>query len=158
MNSSSEFAVIVGLAMMAGLGAWLVDGRPSYVAVEEQLAQAELKEGEIRLEDLMKLGEEETVWVDARREDEWKADGLEGSIHVTTLSDDDIGTQLERHVDLLFGAKRMVIYCSDLNCGMSHELAELIKKKYADMVPSEVLVLHGGMTALRVAGRVRNSN
>lgn len=145
--------LIVGIAVVASAGAWLVDGRPSDDP-EKEMARVELRDGEISLEQLAEHGEQGVLWADARREDEWKADGLVGSIHVTTLSDENVGDQLIRYQDEIAKVQMMVIYCADVNCGMSHELAEIIKSDYAGLAPEEVWVLHGGLTALRVAGRV----
>ena len=58
----------------------------------------------------------------------------------------------------LFGARLMVIYCDDLNCALSHELAERLKHEFEGLVPEDIRVLQGGHVALRAAGRITNSN
>ncbi len=147
--------MILGISAILGLGTWLVDGRPSGDPAIEA-ARTPLKPGEIRLEDLQEL--EGVVWVDARRAGEWRRDGLPGSIHLTTLSDTDLGTQLAENQEALFTADRLVIYCGDLNCGLSHDLAERLRTDYADLIGGEILVLHGGLVALREAGMLKGSN
>ncbi|BCX47305.1 hypothetical protein HAHE_12130 [Haloferula helveola] len=157
MKSSVEVALIAGFAILAGTGTWFASGRPSGEPVTE-LAQTPLKEGEVRLQTLLEEGTTGVLWVDARRKDAWQKDGLEGSIHVTTLSDEDLGMQIVRHENAFFGAAKVVIYCDDLHCSLSHDLAERMKAEYSALVAGEILVLQGGMTALREAGMIKDSN
>lgn len=156
MRSATEIGLIVAIAGLASYGTWMINGRPSGT-VEGALAETPLREGEIRLEDALKEGAEGTVWIDSRREDEWRTDGLEGSIHLTTLSDVDLQEQIENHAAQLFEASRVIVYCSDVNCGLSHELAERLRG-YPDVIACPVLVLHGGMAALRAGGLVTSSS
>lgn len=162
MKSSAQLGLITAVAMIGGLCHWLVDGRPSGVPEDEFRAIAArgelppLKEGEVRLESLE--GEEGVLWVDARAKDRWEHDGLAGSISVTSLSDEDLVTQLARYENELFGARLMVIYCDDLNCALSHELAERLRHEFEGLVPGDIRVLQGGHVALRAAGKIRSSN
>ena len=162
MKSSAQLGLITAVAMLGGLCHWLVDGRPSGVPEDdfaETAARGDLpplKEGEVRLDGLE--GREGVLWVDARRRDRWERDGLPGSISVTSLSDEDLVTQLSKYENELFGARVMVIYCDDLNCALSHELAERLKREFEGLVPDEVLVLQGGHVALRAAGMIKNSS
>jgi len=164
MKSSAQLAVITGLAVAAGLVHWLYDGRPSGVMEKDFAEKAlagelpPLREGEVRLEDLEGQAGEGVLWVDARRADRWKRDGLEGSISITSLSEEDLVTQLARYENELFGARMMVIYCDDLNCSLSHELATRLKREFEGLVPSDVRVLQGGHVALRAAGLIKSSN
>ena len=164
MKSSAQLAVIVGVAVVAGFGHWMVDGRPSGLPEKEFKDSLELgelpplRDGEVRLEDLQGAQGEGILWVDARRVDRWKRDGLPGSISITSLSEEDLVTQLARHENELFGARMMVIYCDDLNCSLSHELAERLRREFEGLVPSDVRILQGGHVALRAAGLIKNSS
>lgn len=164
MKSSIQLALIVGLAGVAGLGHWMADGRPSGMPTLEFAEKTKLgelpplKEGEIRLEDLQGEAAEGVLWVDARRADRWKRDGLPGSISITSLSDEDLVTQLARYENELFGARMLVIYCDDLDCALSHELATRLKLEYEGVVPSEIRILQGGHVALSAAGLIKNSS
>lgn len=164
MKSSAQLALITGLAVAVGVGHWLVDGRPSGLPEEDFLKTAKLgelpplQEGEVRLESVQGEAGEGVLWVDARRIDRWKRDGLPGSISITSLSDEDLVTQLARYENELFGARSMVIYCDDLNCSLSHELAERLRREFKGLVPDNVRVLQGGHVALRAAGLIKNSS
>lgn len=157
MKSVTELGLITGVALLAGLGNWLIEGKPSADPVKE-LGQMPLKEGEILLEQALKEGGEGLVWVDARPTENWKAERMRGSINITMQSDEALGDQIVRHQDALFGASRVIVYCDDVHCSVSHDLSERLKGEYRDLVAGEILVLHGGMTALRGAGLVTNSS
>jgi hypothetical protein len=162
MKSSAELAIITAFAAVAALGHWFVDGRPSGMPEDDFMAAAEqgdlppLKQGEVRLADVADI--EGVLWVDARRRDRWERDGLPGSINLTNLSDEDLVTQLARYENELFGASMMVIYCDDLNCSLSHDLAKQLKTGFSGLVPDDIRVLQGGHVALRAAGRITNSS
>lgn len=151
MKSVSEFGILLAVAGLAAGGNWLADGRPS--GMPPTMSEVPVREGSVILEDVLRDGLEGVVWVDARRESEWRADGMAGSIHITTLSDTDLAEQIAGHGDVLFAARRVVIYCGDVNCGLSHELAVRMKEYLAGV---EVVVLHGGMEALRAGGLIKS--
>lgn len=155
MKSSIEVAIIGVVAVAASLGTWMVGGRPSGMP-EQELAATPLRSGEVRLATLIEQGLDGILWVDARKESAWKSDGLEGSIHLTILSDDPLMAQAERHLEALAGAGRVVVYCDDLHCSLSHDLAKGLRE--IGIVPGEILVLQGGMTALRQGGLVTDSS
>lgn len=155
MKSPMEVAIISVVAVAAGLGTWMANGRPSGIP-ETELAETPLREGEVRLATLQKEGLQDVLWVDARKESAWKADGLEGSIHLTIQSDENLGAQVERHFEKLAMASRVVVYCDDLHCSLSHDLAKALAEM--ELVEGEILVLQGGMTALRQAGMITGSS
>lgn len=155
MKSSIEVAVIGVVAVAASLGTWMAGGSPSGMP-EKELAAAPLRPGEVRLATLVEGGLDGILWVDARKESAWKSDGLEGSIHLTILSDEPLMAQVERHLDALADAGRVVVYCDDLHCSLSHDLAGGLRE--IGIVPGEILVLQGGMTALRQGGLVKGSS
>lgn len=155
MKSSVEVAVIALAAVAAAILTWAADGRPSGQPSEE-LARAPLRPGEVRLETLREQGLEEILWVDARKQADWKTDGLPGSIHLTILSDESLEAQVERHLGQLATATRVVVYCDDLHCSLSHDLATALRD--LGLVPGEIVVLQGGMTALRQGGMVTDSS
>lgn len=155
MKSSLEVGLIGLVAVAAGLVTWMAEGRPSGIPADE-LAAAPLRPGEVRLETLREQGLDGILWVDARKESAWKTDGLAGSIHLTILSDRSLGEQVESHLEALAGATRVIVYCDDLHCSLSHDLADALRGQ--GFVPGEILVLHGGMTALRAAGMVTDSS
>lgn len=155
MKSSIEVAIIGVVAVAASFGTWMVGGRPSGMP-EKELATTPLRPGEVQLATLVEQGLDGILWVDARKESAWKGDGIKGSIHLTILSDDPLMAQVERHMEALAGAERVVVYCDDLHCSLSHDLAKGLRE--VGIVGGEILVLQGGMTALRQGGLVTDSS
>lgn len=157
MKSVTELGLITAVALVAGLSNWLIEGKPSADPAKE-LEQVPLKEGEIALEQVLKDGGEGVVWIDARPMEVWRAERMPDSINITMQSDEALGDQIIRHQDVLFGASRVIVYCDDVHCSVSHDLSEQLTGEYRDFVAGEILVLHGGMTALRKAGLVTSSS
>ncbi|MFC7338920.1 rhodanese-like domain-containing protein [Haloferula chungangensis] len=157
MKSAVELGLIAGIAALGGLGNWLVGGRPSGDPAEE-VQKIPLKEGEIRLETALEEADDGLVWIDARPAALWQKERKTDSINITMLSDEALADQLARHADLLFGSKRVIVYCDDVHCSVSHDLSMQLKGEFRDFVAGEVLVLHGGMTVLRAAGLVTSSS
>ena len=157
MKSVAELGLIAGVAVVAGLGNWLASGRPSADPVRE-LELVPLKDGEILLDQALKDGGEGLVWVDARPAEMWRKETMKGSINITMQSDQALVDQLARHSDVLFEASRVIVFCDDVHCSVSHDLSERLKGEYRDFVAGKILVLHGGMTALRAADLLTNSS
>lgn len=155
MKSSIEVVIIGLVAVAASFGIWMAGGRPSGMP-EQELASAPLRPGEVQLATLVEGGLDGILWVDARKESAWTSDGLKGSIHLTILSDDPLMAQVEEHLEELSDAGRVVVYCDDLHCSLSHDLANALRE--IGIVPGEILVLQGGMTALRQGGLVTGSS
>lgn len=152
-----ELGLLGGVAVFAGIGHWLVGGKPSgHPAVAMQ--EVPLKEGEIELQDVQSGPQEGLVWIDARPEAKWREDGLPEALSITLQSELEVGEQLIIHQDVLSGASRVVIYCDDVFCSSSHDLAKQLRGEYRDFLSGEILVLHGGIVALREAGLARNSS
>ena len=156
MKSAVELGLIAGVAVLAGLGNWLVSGRPSGDPVQE-LEQLPLKEGEIRLDQAIAENSESVVWIDARPAAAFEKETMRGAINVTMLSDEMLVDQLVKHSDALFAASRVIVFCDDVHCSVSHDLSKQLEEQ-RDFVAGEILVLHGGMTALRSAGLLTSSS
>ena len=151
MKTSTQMAAILGVACLASGIHWLAQGRPSGDPLRE-IDRIPLREGEIEAAELLAMDPGRVLVIDARRADEWSRDGVEGSISITMLSDEDLVGQLSRHADALFGAGLIAIYCGDVHCAMSHELAARLKRDYAPLLGGELRVVHGGLPALKAAG------
>ncbi|MCU0797802.1 MAG: rhodanese-like domain-containing protein [Akkermansiaceae bacterium] len=151
MKTSTQMALIVGLACAASGIHWAAQGRPSGDPMEE-IARIPLREGEIEAAALLAMDPASVLIIDARRVDEWQADGIDGAVSITPLSDEDLVLQLERHADALFGASLIAVYCGDIHCALSHELAERLKRDHAALLGGEIKVVHGGLPALKAAG------
>jgi rhodanese-related sulfurtransferase len=86
----------------------------------------------------------------------WEKNGIAGSILITTADGENFDQLLETAFPLLAEKqKRVVVYCGDLGCGMSREIAKRIRDY--QLVP-EVRALHGGWKALEQAGMLSRKN
>jgi rhodanese-related sulfurtransferase len=146
MKSSVEVAVLLVVAVGASVATWAAGGRPSG-RPEVELAKAPLRPGEVRLEQLRQEGFDDILWVDAREREAWQRDGVVGSIHLSVQSPESLELQIERHLEALATASRVVVYCNDLHCALSHQLAEALRGM--GLIPGRIEVLKGGMVALR---------
>lgn len=151
MNSTNQFLVVAGVATACAFGNWLADGRPSGMPAE-QLDTTPLREGEVRLEELLAGSRDGLLWIDARKPEQWRSDGLEGSINLSPLADEPLDAQLAPHLERLLEAHKLVIYCDGLFCSLSHDLAGRLQADFPELIGGEIVVLHGGAEALRAAG------
>mgnify|MGYP000580870632 CR=1 FL=1 len=155
MKSAAELGLILGVSLLAGIGNWLADGRPSADPLK-QVEETPLAEGEIAVDEAPPPGTEGVVWVDARRESQWRQDGVPGSIHLSILSDSPLEEQLARHAEELLAARLVVVYCDDLHCGLSHDLVTQLRATGL-FEGVDFRVLHGGATVLRDRGLLRDA-
>lgn len=160
MKSAAQLGLITAIAVVGGLGNWLVDGRPSGIPERDfsPAPESELRDSEVTLRQLDAAGDDGVLWIDARPREDWKSDGLPGSLSITALADEPLSVQIERHAGELLDARMLVIYCDGPGCALSHELAERLRADYAALLPEDIRVLHGGHVALRAAGRLTDSS
>jgi rhodanese-related sulfurtransferase len=146
-----QFAIIVGLSATAALATYLIYSPPA--SVERLVCDpAVLASDEICLQTVIDDWHSDCLWVDARRRVDWEKDGLPGSILLTTADGENFDRLLEKAFPLLAEKqKRVVVYCSDITCGTSREIAKRLRDY--QLVP-EVRALHGGWKALRQAGMI----
>ena len=112
----------------------------------------QLPNDEICLSTVIEEWKNDCIWVDARRRADWEKDGILGSILLTTADGENFDQLLEDAFPLLAEKqKRVVVYCSDLGCGTSKEIAKRLRDY--QLVP-EVRALHGGWKALDQAGLI----
>ncbi len=160
MRGLVELALILGVSALAATAHWVVAGRPAPVLVSTTAIAGEpviaLKPGEVMLAEI--LGEAGGVlWVDARAPEEWQENGVHGSVNLSPRATEPLDAQIAAIVDRLGGSSRVVIYCADAGCGLSHEVAEALKP-YRDLFGGDIVVLHGGVEVLRAAGVIRSSS
>lgn len=148
---ASEMAVVAGLVVLASGVHWLAGGKPSGDPVV-RVASTPLREGEVSAESLRADGVEGVLFIDARREDQWRDDGMPGSIHLSLLGETSLDEQIMVHAEALMNARRIVVYCDGPECSLSHDLVDRLRKDYADFLGGDLLVVHGGITALKAAG------
>lgn len=150
MNAVGQLLAIGVISAAAAGGTFLVKGPPLRTV---QCDPATLKPDEVCLQE---IGPDEPVlWVDARHRKDWEANGLPGSA-LWNLDEDEDMQAFEADIAMrLMETPRVIVYCSDENCGLSRQVADRIRSLG---LASEVSVLHGGWRALAEAGRVKDSN
>ena len=150
MNGFGQLVAIVGISLAASGGTYWIKGPPSRTLACEP---ATLKPGEVCLEQISP--DAKILWVDARLRKDWKKNGLIGSV-LWNLDPAEDMQAFEADVAMrIIETSRVIVYCSDENCGLSHQIA----KKIRDLqLGAEVSVLRGGWRALNEAGRIKDSD
>jgi rhodanese-related sulfurtransferase len=101
-----------------------------------------LKEGEVRLADVLQSWEE-ILWIDARSESDFNKEHIPGAILLNEDRWDDLFMQFMASGRWRPGIK-IVVYCGSSGCQASHAVAERLSKKSG--IPN-VWVLKGGWEA-----------
>jgi rhodanese-related sulfurtransferase len=146
-----QCAIIVGLSATAAVATYLIKPPPP-AAARIVCDPAALANDEICLQTVIEAWHNDCIWVDARRRVDWEKDGLPGSILLTTADGESFDRLLEQAFPVLAEKqKRVVVYCNDVGCGTSREIAKRLRDY--QLVP-EVRALHGGWKALSEAGMI----
>ncbi len=149
MNFPGQITVIAVAALAAAGATYLIKGPP----VRQLFCDtATLKPDEICLQQIP--AGTAVLWVDARPRTEWLKNGVEGSI-LWNLdpAEDMLAFEAEAAVRIAENP-RVIVYCSDENCGISRQVADRIRRMD---LGAEVSVLRGGWRALSEAGRIRGA-
>ena len=146
-----QIALLIGISAIAAVITHSV--RPPVVVAPLACDPATLAADEICLQTVIGEWGNDCVWIDARRRVDWEKDGMPGSLLLTTAE----GESFDQLLELAFPTlaekqKRVVVYCSDVGCGTSREIAKRLRDY--QLVP-EVRALHGGWKALSEAGLVK---
>jgi rhodanese-related sulfurtransferase len=150
MNPWRQLAVIAAVSLAAAGGTFWVKGPPSRVF---RCDPATLKPDEICLDGIPAGAD--VVWVDARSRADWEKNGVPGSLLWNLDAAEDLQAFEAATAVRVAATPRVIVYCGDENCGVSRQIAGLIRG--LDL-GAEVSVLRGGWRALSEAGRVRNSS
>jgi rhodanese-related sulfurtransferase len=142
MRNLYQFLGIAALTVIAAILTWSIKGKPYDQIVCDP---ATIALDEVCLNTVISEWHNDVVWVDARRKQDWQKDGIKGSVHITNLASENFDRLMEEALPQLAQAKRAVVYCDDLSCGTSAEVAKRIRE--FQLVP-EVKFLHGGRKAL----------
>jgi rhodanese-related sulfurtransferase len=150
MNAIRQFAAIVSISLAAAGGTYWMKGGPVRNFICDP---ATLKPGEICLQQIPP--NTQVLWVDARPRQDWLANGLPGSVLWNLDTNEDMQAMEAEVAMRIMETPRVIVYCGNENCGLSHQVAEKIR---ALQLGAEVSVLRGGWRALREAGRIKGSN
>jgi rhodanese-related sulfurtransferase len=150
MNAIAQLAIIGTLSFAVAGGTYLVKGPPNRLL---RCDPATLKPDEICLESIP--ADAEVVWVDARPRSDWEKNSVPGSI-LWNLDPSEDMQAFEAEAAMKIAANpRVIVFCSDENCGVSRQVADRIR---ALDLGAQVSVLRGGWRALSEAGRVKGSS
>lgn len=146
-----QCTIIAGLSAIAALVTYWIKPPPP-AAVRLVCDPALLASDEICLQTVIAEWRNDCIWVDARRRVDWEKNGLPGSILLTTADGENFDRLLEQAFPVLAEKqKRVVVYCNDVGCGTSREIAKRLRDY--QLVP-EVRALHGGWETLSQAGMI----
>lgn len=150
MNPIGQLAAIIAVSLAAAGVTFLIKGPPIRTFLCDP---ATLKPDEICLEKIPI--DAKILWVDARPRAQWEKSGLPGSVLWNLDPAEDNQAFEAEIVPKILETPRVIVYCSDENCGLSREVAKRIR---ALDLGAEVSVLRGGWQALMDAGRIKDSN
>lgn len=149
-SALGQLVAIVGISLAAAGGTYWIKGAPARLL---RCDPASLKPGEVCLQQIPP--DDPVLWVDARLRKDWQANGLPGSVLWSLDRSEDMQAMEAEAALRIMETPRVIVYCGDENCGLSHQVAEKIREL---QLGAEVSVLHGGWRALREAGRIKDSN
>jgi rhodanese-related sulfurtransferase len=153
MRAALELVMVLTCASLGALATWKIAGPPSR---EIPCDPAALAPEEICLATLQaEWPAGSFLWIDARPAEEWRRDGVEGSISLTLTGGPPFQEQIEASLEKLATSSRAVVYCGSVGCGLSKEMVRRLNE--LGLIP-EVRALHGGWEALHQAGLVKGSN
>lgn len=150
MNAIGQLVAIGCISMAAAFGTFLLKGPPQRLFMCDP---ATLKSGEVCLQQIP--AETNILWVDARLRKDWEKTGVPGSILWNLDPAEDMQAFEAEAAMRIMESPRVIVYCGDENCGISHQVADRIKGLQLN---AEVSVLRGGWRALKDAKRVKDSN
>lgn len=150
MNALGQLAAILGISLAAAGGTYWIKGPPGRTFACDP---ATLKPGEVCLEQISP--DAKVLWVDARLRKDWVKNGLPGSVLWNLDPAEDMQAFEADAAMRIMETPRVIVYCGDENCGLSHQIADKIRGL---QIGAEVSVLRGGWRALSEAGRIKDSN
>ena len=147
MNALGQLSAIAVISLIAAGGTFWIKGPPVRKLTCDPTT---LKEGEVCLEQISPTTR--VLWIDARPRRDWEKSGVQGSLLWNLDPAEDMQAFEADIATHLMDMPRVIVYCGDENCGISHQVAERIR---ALQMGAEISVLRGGWRALSEAGRVR---
>ncbi len=141
MKSIREAFIIFAIAALCGVTAFLAHPEaPSFHGDELEL----------ELEDVLQL--EDVFWVDARADEDFEEDHLDGAL---SLNEERWEEQIVYFLEAWNPDAATIVYCSSQACLRSHEVAKRLRD---ELGAENIFVLKGGWEKLVETGLARGEN
>jgi rhodanese-related sulfurtransferase len=150
MTGLGQLVAIACASMVAAGGTFLLKGPPQRMFICDPSV---LKPGEVCLQQIP--ADATVLWIDARLRKDWEKTGVPGSILWNLDPAEDMQAFEAEAAMRIMESPRVIVYCGDENCGISHQVADRV---LGLQLNAQVSVLRGGWRALRDAKRVKDSN
>ena len=148
MNTPGQLAAVAFISLAAASGTYWIKGPPARNYICDPSL---LKPGEVCLQQVPP--DAKVLWVDARSRKDWEKTGVSGSVLWNLDPAEDMQAFEAEIAIRIMETPRVIVYCGDENCGLSHQIAERIRGL---QLGAEVSVLRGGWRALNEAGKTKN--
>ncbi len=138
---------LTALSAIMSVLTWQIVGAPDRSV---PCSESDLKEGHVCLKTVLSWGEDQVLWVDARKRKEWQKNGIKNSLLFNDQKDenlDDLDAAF-MEVQAVTPRPHVVIYCDTDACGTSEIVAKHLRENFAEMLGFKVWVLYGGWKAL----------
>ncbi len=150
MKAWAQLAAVLALTAAAAGTTYWVKGPPQRAP---RCEAAKLQADEVCLQRVMDEWQGKVLWVDARPRGDWARDGMAAALLWNLDTHENMQAFEAEVAGRMLDGSRVVVYCSNENCGVSRQVAERIK---ALQLGNEVYVLYGGWRALAAAKLTRN--
>ena len=145
MNSLTQLAAVLTISLAAAGTTYWIKGPPDRAV---SCDPAKLPADEVCLDRVMSEWQGKVLWVDARPRAEWERNSMAGAFLWNLDTNEDMNAFEAEAMGRMVDGGRVIVYCSNENCGTSRQVADRIK---ALQLGNEVFVLHGGWRALAAA-------
>jgi rhodanese-related sulfurtransferase len=150
MNGFGQLAGIMVISGTAAVATFWVKGPPRRTYF---CNPATLKADEVCLSQV--AADSAILWVDARHRSDWEKSHMPGAVLWNLDASEDMQAFEANLAAHLMETPRVIVYCSDENCGLSREVA----KRINDLaLGAKVSVLRGGWRALVDGQKIKDSN
>ena len=138
---------LLALAGVSALVTWKVVGPPDRTI---PCVQDDLEKGHVCLKTVRSWEEDTILWVDARKREAWRKDGVDQSVLVN--EHEEWNEMVAKFATAVFGEGtvkgRVVVYCDKSGCDSSKVVAKRLREELGQDFGFETFVLHGGILAL----------
>ncbi|QQL46224.1 rhodanese-like domain-containing protein [Sulfuriroseicoccus oceanibius] len=140
------FIQVLIVTVLIGVASLVVKAvHPDGSTLDVGITEADLRDGEILVEEALKKAEENGVlWVDLRPRAEYADEHIDGAINVSVLEGDNLSQELfnlEMSGGVELDSTSVILYCASTECDESHRVLEELRELN---LPIKTHVLAGG--------------